>query len=218
MRKQRQRNLWMGFITVTGLLFCLSQALLAQTNTVDEAAMLEKKIKIYNRDFCPPRSPIREISDRSLLKLVAAELIERTDMERFRNMIIVDGKVENPAALEYSPKLPSGNNLAGDLESACEEMSNKKTRGRSEGNRKPEKLARLKARRISYRDRDNQLKEMEIYSPPKSQAKKKKKVKDKKGRKIKDYATSNLLPKNAENDTAGSFSNKPSADAWIDDD
>ncbi len=73
----------------------------------------------------------------------------------------------------------------------------------------------LKRRKITYRDRENQLREMELYSPPKFPVKKKD-IAGKKGRKVKDYATSILVPKNVDPKDAAAFEEMPSADGWID--
>ncbi len=216
MNKCAGDTFWSRFVAIAALLLVLCGTTYAQNS---EAAMLEEKIKIYNRDFCPPRAPINEISDLSLLKLVTVELLERDQMERFRGMELVDGRVvRRVAASVNAGNAFSGNNLAGDLEASGVELKNKNTRGHSAGNKKPEKLTKLKVRKVTYRDRDNQLREMEVYSPPKIKAKKNKKVKGKKGKKVKDYAASRLLPKNADKDDSGKFDRMPSPDSWIDDD
>ena len=219
---------WLRLIVNLNILILLSSGLLGQqprTNPAQEqkgsdfAAILEKKIKIYNRDYCPPRLPITEISDLALMKLVAADLISRSELKDFSGMKLVDGKVvNNTNSAKAENRLIPGNNLVGELVAACEEMKNKKTRGKSEGNKKPEKAAELKSRKVQYRDRDNQLREIEVFSPPKLKAKKKKKVKGNKGKKVKDFATSRILKKNADKEDSGKFKGKPSADSWVDDD
>lgn len=210
------------------ILTCLSPFLYGQTadkktaesqKQSDLAAILEEKIRIYNRDFCPPRLPVAEISEVALLKLVAVDLISRGEVEKFRGMQLVDGKiVKSQNGSQVENQLLPGNNLVGELVAACDELKENKTRGQSEGSTRPEKTAKLKPRKVQYRDSDNQLREMEVYSPPKLKAKKKKKVKGKKGKKVKDYATSRMLEKNREKEDSGKFNSMPSADSWVGED
>lgn len=219
---------WLRLIVNLNILILMSSGLLGQQlkasatqeqNRSDIAATLEEKIKIYNRDYCPPRLPITEISDLALMKLVAADLISRSELKDFSGMKLVAGKVvNNTNGAKSENRMIPGNNLVGELVATCEEMKNKKTRGKSEGNKKPEKAAKLKSRKVKYRDRDNQLREIEVFSPPKLKAKKKKKVKGKKGKKVKDYATSEIFKKNEDKDDSGKFKGKPSADSWVDND
>ena len=219
---------WSRLVVILSLLFLPCAASYAQSpvtgqglpsNRTKDAAILEEKIRTYNRDFCPPRMPITEISDLTLLKLVTVELLERDQMPSLRGLELVDGRVvSRSAGGENAGNLSSGNNLVGDLQASCEELKSKNTRGQSAGNKKPEKLTKLKARKVTYRDRDNQLHEIDVYSPPKTQSKKKKKVKGQKGKKVKDYATARLLLKNTDKDDSGKFDRMPSADSWVDED
>ncbi len=215
------------FLIIINLLFLLCAAAYSQPTASDsslspdltqDAAILEKKIRTYNRDFCPPRNPIKEISNRSLLKLVNVELLERNEIERFLQMKMVDGKVISSGLVSENAQNLPGNNLLGDLQASCEELQSKNTRGQSAGNKKPEKTAKLKLRKVKYRDRDNQLHEMDVYSPPKLKAKKRKKVKGRKGKKVKDFATTKMLQKNTDKDDSGNFNRMPSADSWVDED
>lgn len=186
-----------------------------------DSMSLEEKIAIFNKEFCPPETQITEISEFNLLKLARAELIKRAEIEKFKDMMIVDGKVyvknEKPAEKpDNKPKGEAGKNLLGDFTTSCEELKEKNTRGQTDGNKRPEKVLELKRRKITYRDGDNQLKEMEVYSPPKFPAKKKD-IAGTKGKKVKDYATSILVPKNVDPKDAAAFDDMPSADAWLDD-
>ncbi|GAB4284662.1 MAG: hypothetical protein Kow0029_31300 [Candidatus Rifleibacteriota bacterium] len=188
-----------------------------------ESQDLQEKIFIYNKKFCPPEKPITEISDFNLIRLVKAELIFRKDIDKYKKMIWVDGKVyekkdkEKPEP-DAKPNIiegSAGKNLTGSFEAVCKQLEQKKTRGSTKGNKSPEKILKLKRRKITYRDKQNQLKEMEIYSPPRFPAKRKK-ILGKRGKTIKDFATSILLPKNEEtNQNNTVFKDMPSADTWI---
>ena len=189
-----------------------------------DSMTLEESIAVFNNRYCPPQSPITEINDFALAKLVNAQLIKRGDLEKYRKMLIVNGKVyvENTKGKDEPRPEPigkAGTNLFGDLKLACEQLEQKKTRGKSDGNQKPKQILELKRRKITYRDRDNQLREMEIYSPPKFPAKKKA-IAGKRGKTVRDYATSLLVPKNPQGKTSEqtAFDDMPSADAWLDDD
>lgn len=182
---------------------------------------LEEKIAMFNQQFCPPETPITEISEFNLLKLARAELIKRAEIEKYKDMMIVDGKVyvknEKPAEKpDNKPKGEAGKNLLGDFTTSCQELKEKNTRGQTDGNKRPEKVLELKRRKVTYRDGDNQLKEMEVYSPPRFPAKKKD-IAGQKGKKIKDYATSILVPKDVDPKDTAAFDDMPSADAWLDD-
>ncbi len=194
----------------------------------EDSRSLEEKIFVYNREYCPPEAPITEISDFNLLKLARAQLINRADLGKYEDMVLVDGKVyvkkdgseENPD--EKKDEKPgdklvkAGKNLTGSFETACKELKNKRNRGKNQGNKKTEKVLDMKRRKVTYRDRDNQLREMEVYSPPKFPAKKKD-ISGKKGKKVSDYATSILVPKDVDPKDAAAFEDMPSADAWIED-
>jgi len=163
---------------------------------------LQEIIEVYNNRFCPPEKPIEEITDFTMARLVKVEMIKRTDLDRYRDLVMINGKVYTKKDPKDSDQQPNpkplgkaGKNLLGDLKVACEQLEKKQTRGESDGNKKPERVLELKRRRITYRDRENQLREMEVYSPPKFPAKKKP-LAGKKGKKVPDYATSILVPKN----------------------
>lgn len=190
-----------------------------------DSQTLEEKITIFNQQYCPPDAPIIEISEFNLMRLARAELIKRAELEKYKNMLLVNGKVyvknenanEKPdGKTDGKPSGLSGKNLIGSFETACQELEDKKIRGKTVGNKKPERVLELKRRKITYRDRDNKLREMELYSPPKFPAKKRD-IAGKKGRKVKDYATSILVPKNVDPKDAAAFEEMPSADGWIDD-
>ncbi|HNX75337.1 MAG TPA: hypothetical protein PLM07_07745 [Candidatus Rifleibacterium sp.] len=189
-----------------------------------DSMTLQEKISVFNKRYCPPQSPITEINDFALAKLVNVQLIKRSDLDKYRKMVIVNGKVyvekeKGKDEPKPEPMGKAGKNLFGDLKLACEQLEQKKTRGQSDGNQKPKQILELKRRKITYRDRDNQLREMEIYSPPKFPAKKKA-IAGKRGKTVKDYATSLLVPKNPQGKTSeqNAFDDMPSADAWLDDD
>ncbi len=197
-----------------------------------DSMSLEERIAVFNKRHCPPETIITEITDFSLARLVKAEMIKRTELEAFKNMVMINGKVyvkeeksddPNPEPKPGNDTKPKpigkvGNNLSGELEAACDQLAQMKTRGQTEGNKRPEKILELKRRKITYRDRENQLREMEVYSPPKFPAKKKA-IAGKKGKLVKDYATSILVPKNQQGNTKDitAFDSMPSADAWLDD-
>lgn len=191
----------------------------------NDSMSLENSIADFNRQYCPPEKPITEISEFSLVRLARAELIKRSDIERYRNMVMVDGKVyvkddkPNPDPNEKPDNKPvgqPGRNLLGDFVATCGELEDNKIRGNTEGNQKPEKTLPLKRRKVIYRDRENQLREMEVYSPPKNPAQKKK-IAGKKAKKVKDYATTILVPKDVSSRDAAAFEDMPSADNWVDD-
>lgn len=192
-----------------------------------ETSTLEEKISQFNQQFCPPEKTIDEINDFNLTRLARAELIKRADLDKYREMVLVDGKVyfkkdsQDPDPQDKpKPEKPigkAGKNLIGSFDIACEELKNKKNRGETKGTQKPAQILKLKKRRVVYRDQENQLKEMDLYSPPKFPAKKRK-IAGKKGKLIKDFATTIMVPKdgtaNASNTTE--FEDMPSADSWID--
>ncbi len=191
----------------------------------EDTNSLEKAVSTFNEQYCPPEPPIRQIDQEALLRLIKAELIMRADMKKYEKMVLVDGKVfkkeekkEEEPRIEPKPQ-PSratSKNLFGAIETAGDEIEQDKTRGQTEGNKKPEQVLKLKRRKIVYRDKYNQLKEMEIHSPPKFPAKKKQVV-GKRGRKIKDFATTIMVPKDndGEKSDLSAFDEMPSADAWI---
>lgn len=190
-----------------------------------DSMSLEESVSVFNQRYCPPENPITEISEFSLMRLARAELIKRSDIERYRNMVMVDGKVyvkdekANPdpdGKPDNKPVGQPGKNLLGDFVATCGELEDKKIRGNTEGNKKPEKTLPLKRRKVIYRDRENQLREMEVYSPPKFPAKKKN-IAGKKAKKVKDYATTILVPKDVSSKDAAAFEDMPSADNWVDD-
>lgn len=186
---------------------------------------LQEIIEVYNKRYCPPEKPIEEITDFTMARLVKVEMIKRTDLDRYRDLVMINGKVytkkdpkDGDQQPEPKPLGKAGKNLLGDLKVACEQLEQKQTRGESDGNKKPEQILELKRRRITYRDKENQLREMEVYSPPKFPAKKKP-LAGKKGKKVPDYATSILVPKNQQGNSKdiSAFDSMPSADAWVDD-
>lgn len=192
----------------------------------EETYSLEKAISTYNDRYCPPETPIREIDQTSLIRLVRVELIKRSELQKYENMVLVDGKVYEKEKEDKEPEKPQEptrpgkpgqKNLFGAIESAGDELEQNKTRGKSEGNKKPEQTLKLKRRKIIYRDKENQLKEMEMHSPPRFPAKKKAVI-GKRGKKIKDYATTIMVPKESDGEKSDSsaFDDMPSADAWID--
>ncbi len=194
-----------------------------------DSMSLEERIAVFNKRYCPPETTITEITDFSLARLVKVELIKRAELETFKNMVLINGKVyvkdDKPDPKPEPGKEPkpepmgkAGKNLFGELEAACDQLAQNKNRGQTGGNKKPEQILELKRRKITYRDRDNQLREMEVYSPPKFPAKKKA-IAGKKGKLVKDYATSILVPKNQQGNTKDitAFDSMPSADAWLDD-
>ncbi len=187
-----------------------------------ETRNLENAVSTFNLQYCPPEIPIRQIDQESLLRLIKAELIKRSELEKYQKMMLVDGKVytkeeKKKEEKPQKPTKPTKNNLFGAIDSASQELEEKKVRGETTGNKKPEQQLKLKRRKIIYRDRENELKEMEMYSPPKFPAQKKK-LTGKRGKKIKDFATTILVPKNndGEKSDLSAFDEMPSSNAWID--
>lgn len=192
----------------------------------ENSQTLEEAISTFNQQFCPPEKPIQTIDEAALISLIRAELIKRAELEKYKNMVLVNGKVyekqkqkpdENPDPKPI-PSKPGKNNLMGLIDSAAKELDGDKARGKTKGNQKPENELKLKTRKITYRDKQNELKQMEMHSPPKFPAKKKKIV-GKRGKKIKDYATSIMVPKDpdAQKGDLSVFDDMPSSDAWIED-
>ncbi len=191
----------------------------------EDTNSLEKAVSTFNEQYCPPEPPIRQIDQEALLRLIKAELIRRADLDKYEKMVLVDGKVfkkeekkdEKPVQEpKPQPSKATSKNLFGSIETAGEEIDQNKTRGQTDGNIKPEQVLKLKRRKVVYRDKDNQLKEMEMHSPPKFPAKKKKVI-GKRGRKIKDFATTIMVPKDTDGEKSdlSAFDDMPSADAWI---
>lgn len=187
----------------------------------EDSIILEKRISTFNETHCPPQKPITEISDFALIRLVNARLISRADLLKYKDMILINGKIylENDTqtathtvtTLPFSP----GKNLFREFEIVCELLELKTTCGNSKGNQKSEPILELKQRKITYRDRDNNLREMEVYSPPPFPAQKQE-ITGTGGKKVKDYATSVLMPnsKSIPKDVTA-FDDMPSADAWL---
>ena len=124
----------------------------------------------------------------------------------------------NPNPPKPKPQPPVGRNLTGALDAACADLENQQTRGETEGNKKPQNYLPLKRRRVTYRDQQNQLKQLEVFSPPRFPAKKKD-IREKKGKKIRDFATTIIVPKDTDGQGVdkSAFEDMPSADDWLDD-
>lgn len=203
-----------------------------QTDLVqnEQTSTLEKAILTFNQNYCPPERPITQLSQDALIKLYRAELIKGEEVESFStmDMVLVDGKVfqrekkeepkPEPEPQPRRPKNGSTKSLFGAIESASEEIEQNKTRGKTDGNKKPEQTLTLKRRKIIYRDLDNKLQEMEMHSPPKFPAKKKR-ITGKRFKKIRDYTTTILVPKavDGEKSDVSAFEDMPSAETWIGD-
>lgn len=208
-------------------------SIIAQQQMDPEVAAreLQEKIRVFNLEFCPPQEPINEINSETLSRLLEAQLIKKSDInENFDQLVMVGGQVypkdkipepepEPVADPKPRPQIPVGRNLTGSLNAACEDLENEKTRGETEGNKKPETFLPLKRRRVTYRDQQNQIKQMEIFSPPRFPAKKKD-LRGKTGKKIRDFATTIIVPKDvdAQSVDKSAFEGMPSADDWLDDD
>ncbi len=217
----------------------IGNSIIAQQQMDPEVAAreLQEKIRVFNLEFCPPQEPINEINSETLSRLLEAQLIKKSEIEtNFDQLVMVGGQVypkdkvpipepatepnpEPATLLRPRPQVPVGKNLTGSLNAACEDLENEKTRGETEGNKKPETFLPLKRRRVTYRDQQNQIKQMEIFSPPRFPAKKKN-LSGKTGKKIRDFATTIIVPKDvdAQSVDKSAFESMPSADNWLDDD
>jgi hypothetical protein len=186
----------------------------------DDTNSLQKAIEVYNQQHKPP---IYDINEKTLIALVKAELIDRAEMKKYIEMVYIGGEVyvkEEPK--EEKPDIPE-NQIGGDNKdcfiksfvTACDELEAEKNRGTTSGNKVPELKLNLIERTIIYRDQNNRLKRMKIYSPPRFSPNKSE-IDGKRGKVIKDYATSILIPKNpvSKNDDTA-FEEMPSADTWI---
>jgi len=185
-----------------------------------DSITLEKNVLSFNDRYCPPQKPITEISDFALIRLVNARLITRADLQKYRDMVLINGKIylknATPTAAQTCniPALP-GKSFFWEFERVCELLEMKTTRGKSKGNQKSEPILELKQRKITYRDSDKNLCEMEVFSPPPFPAQNQE-ITGTGGKKVKDYATSVLMPNdqiNSKDVTA--FDDMPSADAWL---
>ena len=190
----------------------------------EDSISLEHSVSAFNVKYCPPQKPITEISDFTLLRLVNARLLVRRNLLKYRDMVLINGKIylENTTQTASQtttqtgniPALP-GKSFVWEFEKLCELLELKKNRGKSKGNQKPETILELKQRKITYRDSDNNLCEMEVYSPPPFPTQKQE-ITGSVGKKVKDYATSVLMPNNQSNSKdVTAFDGMPSADAWL---
>ncbi|PKL41724.1 MAG: hypothetical protein CVV41_17465 [Candidatus Riflebacteria bacterium HGW-Riflebacteria-1] len=131
-------------------------------------------------------------------------------------MVLINGKVYLKNATQTAtktanmPALP-GKSFFWEFEKVCELLEVKTTRGKSKGNQKSEPILELKQRKITYRDSDNNLCEMEIYSPPPFPTQQQE-ITGAGGKKVKDYATSVLMPNGQSNSKdVTAFDDMPSA-------
>ncbi len=142
----------------------------------DDTAQLDSAIGIYNDKYCPPEKTITEINPSTLKRLVGKELIKRVDLDKYGDMVMVNGKVyvkketvpeENPEPQNpQRPEVPnSRKDFFGSFNYACEELSDGKFRGKSRGNQKPKNYIKLRAARMSFRDRLNSIRQLEYFVP-----------------------------------------------------
>lgn len=181
-----------------------------------DSIRLENSVSNFNERYCPPQKPITEISDFALIRLVHARLISRAELQKYRGMVLINGKVYLKNATQTAtktanmPALP-GKSFFWEFEKVCELLEVKTTRGKSKGNQKSEPILELKQRKITYRDSDNNLCEMEIYSPPPFPTQQQE-ITGAGGKKVKDYATSVLMPNGQSNSKdVTAFDDMPSA-------
>lgn len=191
----------------------------------EETTKLEEAIDIFNERFAPKR--ITTINEKVILELIEAQIlnIDRTEIGPYSQMILGDEHVfikekKKPEPEEQVPDTLTGDDkhrtLDSSLKNACDEMENNQTRGSTKGNKKPEANFKLIPRTITIRDQNNKLKRITIYSPPRFPPSKSK-IAGERGKQIKDFATSILVPKNPVNKGDESvFDDMPSADTWID--
>jgi hypothetical protein len=142
----------------------------------DDTATLDSAIKIYNNEYCPPEKTISEINSSTLKRLVGKELIKRADLDKYDDMIMVNGKVyekkesvpeDNPEPQQpQRPEIPnSKKDFFGSFNYACEELTDGKFRGKSRGNEKPKNYIKLRAARMSFRDKLNSIRQLEYFVP-----------------------------------------------------
>lgn len=183
---------------------------------VDDSIILEKAIATYNLIYQPP---IEKIDPHSLMMLVKAELIDREDLGNYKGLVLVDGRVvyKDPDKAENSTQIKPTTSLFAEVETAAQELEDQKNIGETEGNEESANDVELTETRVIYRDQNNQLKTLEIYSPPESKSIKKIVVGER-GEKIRDYATTILVPKVTEGDRLDTsvFEAMPSAVSWVD--
>ncbi|MGM0599530.1 MAG: hypothetical protein ACQETH_06890 [Candidatus Rifleibacteriota bacterium] len=189
----------------------------------DDTRSLQDKIKLYNSEFCPPQTPITQINRNALIMLVEFQLLDRTELDKFDDMVMINEEVyekkDTPQDTVDPPRQdfePTDNNLDGSFEQSCIEVENEKTRGIGKGNQDPERNISLRQKTITYRDKKNQLQRMIIYFPPVYPVKNKP-IEGKAGETIKDYATSVLVPKDGDvsNDQNDKFENMPSSTGLV---
>jgi hypothetical protein len=197
----------------------------------DKALSLEEAIDRFNEIYAPKK--IFTIHEKVVMDLMEKELlvIDRTEIGPYAQLVMVDGKVYSREKKEPEPEpepepqdpgpetLEGGENdrnLATSLKHSCEEIEDQKTRGQTRGNENPDVNLEPIPRQITIRDQNNQLKTKTIYSPPKLPSSEKQ-IEGNRGKLIKDFATSILVPKNPVNQGDESvFDDMPSADSWLD--
>jgi len=142
-----------------------------------DTKVLEDALAIYNKKYVPPDFPITSIHEKSLYMLVRRELITRTDIEKFKDMVYVDGKVyerqevkpeednqldieDEPPEQAPSPEASSQNNLMGLLDTSSQYMLQQQTRGQAAG-------VPIRAAPYEYRNESFWLKNLQIiYAVP----------------------------------------------------
>ena len=68
-----------------------AQAENSQYTQSPDCMSLQEIIEVYNKRYCPPEKPIEEITDFTMARLVKVEMIKRTDLDRYRDLVMVNG-------------------------------------------------------------------------------------------------------------------------------
>lgn len=116
----------------------------------DDTMVLEKALTNYHQEYVPPDFPINNINEKTLIMLARRELIKRADIEKYKDMVYVDGKVyqreevkpeednqleipDEPSQQAPPPEVASPNNLMGLLDTSSQYMLQQQTRGKAPG-------------------------------------------------------------------------------------
>ncbi len=133
--------------------------------------LLERAIERFNREKCPPQTPITEINRRTLRLLSEMQLIP-SDISRFEKMVLRNGKVFKP--VEQKPSegpptqsaFPTGkvpDSLLGVIDVVAEGLHEKSPLG--SGTPAPPKDVRLEERHGTFRNANGELVEFKYWVP-----------------------------------------------------
>ncbi|NLI77897.1 MAG: hypothetical protein GX442_15845 [Candidatus Riflebacteria bacterium] len=139
-------------------------------STDENTDLLERAIERFNREHCPPMTPIREITRSTLGTLAKYEYIPQ-DTSKYEKMVIRNGKVYKPVDQktdpgQTTPSFPTGkvpDSLMGVLEVVSEGLTENSPTGK--GTPAPPKTVRVDERRGTFRNANGELVEFKYFVP-----------------------------------------------------